>query len=69
MYKCSPHSQTRQVLDNTYLEASLENTTKGLLLLDYVRFDPAPGVQVNTIDVREALTESEAAAGPLGYDV
>lgn len=60
-------SQTRQVLDSTFLEASLENATKGQLLLEYVRFDPAPGVQVEPVDVRDALAKSTAADGPLGY--
>lgn len=55
------------MLDSTFLEASLENTTKGQLLLEYVRFDPAPGVQVDAVDMRDALTKSTAAHGPLGY--
>ena len=67
MLTTSFFAQTRQVLDSTFLEASLENATKGHLLLEYVRFDPAPGVQVEPVDVRDALTTSTAAAGPIGY--
>lgn len=39
-------AQTRQVLDSVFLEACLENATRGPLALEYVRLDPAPGMLV-----------------------
>lgn len=49
--------------DTTYLEACIENSTKSLLFLDHVRFDPQPPMTVSVLEVES--NENDESEGPL----
>lgn len=60
--------QTRQVSGTTFLEACIENSSKGPMCLEYVRFDATPPLVAHNIDVRDAMLTDFTADDPLdGY--
>lgn len=59
----SVRTKVRIVKDTTYLEACIENSTKSLLFLDHVRFDPQPPMTVSVLEVES--NENDESEGPL----
>ena len=58
--------QTRQVGGDTFLEACIENSSKGPMMLEYVRFDAAPTLTAISIDIRDVLMTDFTSDDPLG---
>ncbi|CAM6041022.1 unnamed protein product [Sphagnum compactum] len=59
----SVRTKVRTVKETTYLEACIENSTKSLLFLDHVRFEPQPPMTATVLEVEnENDTDSD---GPL----
>lgn len=58
--------QTRQVGGDTFLEACIENSSKGPMMLEYVRFDAAPALSAVSIDIRDVLMTDFTSGDPLG---
>ena len=59
-------SQTRQVAEITFLEACIENHSKGPMVLEYVRFDAAAPLTATSIDIRDVLMTDFTNDDPLG---
>lgn len=59
----SVRTKVRTVKETTYLEACIENSTKSLLFLDHVRFDPQPPMTVSVLEVEGSDNDDEE--GPL----
>lgn len=60
--------QTRQVAGSTFLEACIENSSKGPMSLEYVRFDATPPLVAHNIDIRDAMLDDFTTEDPLsGY--
>lgn len=60
--------QTRQVAGSTFLEACIENSSKGPMCLEYVRFDATPPLVARNIDIRDAMLMDPTMHDPLdGY--
>lgn len=55
----------RSVGDDSFLETCVENCTKAPLLINYVRFDPAPHLKVTELKVRGAVQARQAATQSL----
>ncbi|DBA85996.1 TPA: hypothetical protein ACH3X1_005531 [Trebouxia sp. C0004] len=59
-------TKTRQVGDNTFMEACIENFSKNPMVLEYVRFDAAPPLSGVSIDIRDVLMTDFTSDVPLG---
>lgn len=59
----SVRTKVRTVKETTYLEACIENSTKSLLFLDHVRFDPQPPTAVTILEVES--NDNDESEGPL----
>ncbi|KAG0613204.1 hypothetical protein M758_6G085200 [Ceratodon purpureus] len=59
----SVRTKVRTVKETTYLEACIENSTKSLLFLDHVRFDPQPPMTVTVLEVES--NDNDESEGPL----
>ena len=57
--------QIRMAGPDMFLEACIENMTKGPMCLDYCRFDAMSPVSATAIDVRDAPPIALESAGPL----
>ena len=58
--------QTRQVGGNSFLEACIENYSKGPMVLEYVRFDAAAPSTATSFDIRDVLITDFTNDDPLG---
>lgn len=59
-------TKTRQVGGDTFMEACIENYSKGPMVLEYVRFDAAPPLTAVSIDIRDILMTDFTSDDPLG---
>lgn len=58
--------QTRQAGGDTFMEACIENYSKGPMVLEYVRFDAAPPLTAVSIDIRDIFMTDFTSDDPLG---
>lgn len=59
-------TKTRQAAEITFLEACIENHSKGPMVLEYVRFDAAAHLAATSIDIRDVLMTDFTNDDPLG---
>ncbi|KAK9811919.1 hypothetical protein WJX72_012399 [[Myrmecia] bisecta] len=62
----SVRTKTRVVGDDIFMEACVDNATKGPLMLEYVRFDAAAAFTATPLDVREAMPAEDPSTNPWG---
>ena len=69
---CSQHCidtaaslQTRSVNNDMFLEACVENATKGPLVLEYMKFAATPPLTSTPVDTKRDLNVHQTEQGPL----